>query len=239
MAYTLKNERGFALALIMALLPALIGAVLVSFAIVSFVQMDLKMKHICRTEGLQGQERVAPLLGALLALNPTATALRLELIQARLQAISRNPAAIAYLKTVEMKVRSFEIKQQQLIQQSNLLLRTANFTTYSKLWREKQYITGFLPLFQSNLQVFNSPAPRLAVRPDSPDSPPTYSPTKNFSNDQALAHRWQYQLSIIKPLKPFLNGSFKFEKNCVVTLRKEGLEWVSQIKKDKSSSKSL
>ncbi|MDG0815458.1 hypothetical protein [Bdellovibrio svalbardensis] len=234
----LKNEKGFALALMMALLPILIGLILVTFAIVSFVQIDLKLHQICRSESLKGQEAVAPLLKSLLALNPLALKLKLELIQAKAQAVSGNPAALARLAQVEAKVLKLITQQQQLIKQSNLLLLKAHTSNQIKLWNEKDQTLRTIPLFKSELQVLSSKVPTLAVRPDSIDRPPTYSPAENFSNRQALEQRWQYRLSITKPLQPFLTGNYVFEKSCAVTLKEENSKWFPQMKRDRSLSKS-
>ncbi len=229
----LKNNKGFAMALMTSLLPILVGAVLVTFAIVSFIQTDLKIHHICRAGGVKGQESVAPLLKTLLSLNPMALKLKLELFQARAQATSGNPAAIARLAEVEIRVLKFITRQQQLIRQSDLMLLKTHLNTQAKLWREQSLVQKFVPLFTGDLQVLQSKAPTLAVRPDSADSPPTYSPAENFATRQALEHKWQYRLTIVKPLQAFLSGSYFFEKSCAVTLKEENSKWLPQLKRDR------
>lgn len=230
----IKNNRGFAVALIMALLPLLVGAVLVTFAVVSFIQTDLKLRHVCRSEGIKGQEDVAPILKTLLALNPMALRLRLELVQARAHAASGHPVALARLAKVEMKISSLVTRQQQLLRQSNLLLLRSHASAQGKLWKEKNTVDNAVALFKGDLQVLHSTPPTLAVRPDAPLHPPTYSPAENFANKQALEQKWQYRLSIIKPLRAFLTGNYLFEKSCAVTLKEENSKWVPQMIRDRS-----
>lgn len=238
MVAILKNKNGFAMALMTAMLPLLLGAVLVSFTIISFIQVDLKLNYICRTEGLKGQESVAPLLTTLLALNPRAVQLKLELIQAKAHATSGNPAALAHLAQVEAKVLSLIARQQQLIRQSNILLVKAGTSAQIKLWQEKNQIARGVPLLSGSLEVLGSKSPSLAVRPDSVANPPTYSPVENFSAEQALEQKWQYRLSIVKPLQTFLTGDYVFTKSCAVTLKEEDTRWLPQIRRDKSLLKS-
>ncbi|HWU43775.1 MAG TPA: hypothetical protein VN132_10065 [Bdellovibrio sp.] len=240
----LANNKGFAVVMITALLPVLVGAVLVAWAIVAFIQIDLKMKFICRREGLHGQEQVAPLLTTLLAMNPAAYILRAELIEARIQAAAF-PATIPHLLRVETLVRNFEAKQQELIRQSNLLLLRSHLSIELQLSQERHYITRAIPLFTGDLTVHYTQAPRLAVRPDSPAHPPAYIPVDNFTEAQALVQRWQYRLRVIKILQPFLQGDFTFEKACAVTLKQEDSIWVPQVlqreketKRDRSLSRS-
>ncbi len=81
----LKNEEGFALSLMMALLPVLLAGFIFAYASFGFVRVDLAMKYQCRTDGQSGQRKTAPLLEKLLSLNPNAIKLRAEWGRAKTQ----------------------------------------------------------------------------------------------------------------------------------------------------------
>ena len=225
----LRNQAGFAMAIMTALLPVLLGAFLMTFSLIKIIQVDQKLKHICRLGGLKGQAQVAPNLKALLAINPLALKLQFELKQAKAQAAKGNAAAVAYLVKVEARVLAFKIKQQQLIRQSNLLLFTNHFATQFELKKEKQDIQNAFPLFEGNFRYQVGSAPKLAVLPDSSESPPTYRTTEDFKTQQALAHSWQYDFSVSRKWQPFLTGNFHFQKSCAVTLKNEATQWIPQI----------
>jgi hypothetical protein len=229
----LRNQAGFAMAIMTALLPVLLGAFLMTFSLIKIIQVDQKLKHICRFGGVKGQAQVAPNLKALLALNPLALKLQFELKQAKAQAAKGNAAAVAYLVQVEARVLAFKIKQQQLIRQSNILLYTNHLTTQFELKKEKYDIQNAFPLFEGSYRVQLGSSPNLAVVPDSSESPPTYSTKEDFKTQQALAHNWQYDFSVSKKWQPFLTGNFYFQKSCTVTLKNEATQWVPQIIKVK------
>lgn len=243
----MKNQQGFAAILILALLPALISGFFMVAAMLGFLQLDLAMKHSCRQEGLSTQERVLPHLKKLLSLNPKSIKLKTQwmIAQAQLAAAlaSGNPAGIAAAKSRLMQVKTMrqtlEIQQKQLIMQSNLQLHRGHAGTDMKLLsraRDLQHRIGFLKIRASLLR---ETPPRLAVRPDSSDIAPTYSPKPDFESHQALAHRWQYEILLPSPLSKFLKGNFSFEKACAVTLTKGSTQWKTQITKGKFSLKSV
>ena len=244
---TLKNRNGFAMAVVMALLPILLGAMFFAFSTISFVQADLKLKHVCRSEGIKGQEEVAPLLKELLGLNPKALKLKAREIQLKIQIAAAELAENHYqaiklgqeLVKVQEERRVLDEKQKQLIKQANISLRNSYQSAQRKLDYENKYLQSLDSLLKSSLQVKSSRIPELAVRPDYTDTAPTYSTTPQFDEEQSLVQQWQYSLAVVKPLQPFLQGDFKFQKSCAVTLKKESNQWVAKIRKDKSWSKWL
>lgn len=230
---SLQNNNGFAMIIIMALLPITIGGLFMTFSAISFIRTDQKMKYICRTTSMKGQYKVAPLLKTLIGMNPIAVRLQVELAAAQALSATGDPASIRHLMKVQEKIATFQLKQEQLIKQSNILLFSANAHTYSLLWNEKEYIKSSVPLFTGDLQVSFKKAPKLAVHPIGPYVPPTYSLDENFQEKQALAQHWLYSLSVLDHLHPFLGGTFKFDKSCSVTLREEEKKWVPLIIVDK------
>ncbi|AFY02898.1 hypothetical protein [Bdellovibrio bacteriovorus] len=243
----MRNQQGFAAILILALLPILVSGLFLVAAMMGFLQLDLAMKHTCRSEGLQGQEKVRPHLEKLLSLNSKAVKLKAQLISAQAKAKAAEAAGnIPVATAAELEVLRIEglrlaldAQQKQLIQQSNLQLQRSHSSTRTRLYRahrENQTRLNFLTI---KTQIENEPIPRLAVRPDFPDTAPTYSPEPDFEVRQALAQRWQYRIALRPPLSNFLKADFGFEKACAVTLTKGPLRWKTQITKGRYSLKSV
>ncbi|UXR64348.1 hypothetical protein EZJ49_14865 [Bdellovibrio bacteriovorus] len=241
------SEKGFAAILVVSLLPCLLAGLFLVAVLMSFMQTDLELKHHCRSGGLSGQASVRPLLMSLLALNPVATTLKIQetavLAKLAVAVSSGNVPAITTLKAQLAKIRQkrqeLDLRQKQLIQQSNLLLaRNHGSTAFDIRSRAQNLKTQFFFLNLS-LRVLHEEAPRLAVHPDSSDVAPTYSPEESFETRQALAHRWQYRLTPRGPLAYFLAGSFQFDKACAVTLTKDARGWKTLITKGKYSLKSV
>lgn len=240
----IRNEKGFALAMTMALLPFLIAGFFLAWASVGFVQQDLALKYACRSEGIAGQKKVAPNLAKLLKLNPDAKRLKEELVEIDREiefAIVHNQAALPGLSArrlvVEGKRLTLDIKQTKLIQESNRSLKSAHSLGRSEIQSNASSTsTSFINLKMGSI---SGKAPKLAVRPDYPDIAPTYSPTFDFANEQALAHEWQYTATIARPFSLFLPGQFNFKKACAVTLKKELTQWTPQIIKARFSLKSV
>lgn len=242
----LKNQKGFAAILILSLLPVFIGGSFLVFTVLGIMQTDLKLKHLCRQEGRKYQEKVLPRLESLLKLNPRSQKLKAErvrldrLIQA---AITRGDMASVTLlnaKRAAVVARQIELdlRQKQLINQSNLDLRRGHLNTTNLLAREAagSSVKTFLNL---RLRLSPLPAPRLAVRPDSADLAPTYSPVPEFESRQALAQEWHYDINVRWPLMQKSALSFNFSKACAVSLRKEPFKWKVVLSKARFSLKSV
>lgn len=240
----LKNEKGFAVAMIMALLPVFIVGLIVMFSVVNATQTDLAVKHMCRKEGLSAQKRVAPLLSTLLNLNPLAQSLKMQLLAAEaalaVAVAQQNWFAAATqskkISEIKQKRKELDIRQKQIIEQSNLILERNHSNTKIRLRQTLQARSNVL----MNLKIrdFKGKAPQLAVRPDSSDTAPTYSPKEEFEQKQSLAHEWQYRLSVRRPFSIFVSNEFDFKKSCSVTLVKEISKWQPTVSKGKFSWKS-
>lgn len=239
-----NDKKGFALILMLALLPLLTAGLLMIFAMMGFMQTDLALKHACRSGGLQGQRTIKPLLGSLLALNPLAQTLRLQKIKAQQELIlATNPpallAATAKLGRIQQKQKELDMRQKQLIRQSNMLLDRSHSGTRRQILKEAQQSSSRLFFLETKRHLEFSLAPKLAVRPDSSDLAPTYSPVDDFESEQALAHRWQYKIALRPPFRNLLPAVFHFDKACAVTLTKESSEWKVKITKGRFSLKSV
>lgn len=240
------NRKGFALAIILGLLPVLLGGFFAASVSIAIIQTDLRFKHICRSDGIRTQEKVSHHLHRLMSLNPRAAQLRLQLQSARLALATamaaQNPVAAAkILKQIAhltKKQASLDVRQKQLISESNREL----ILSYRRV-RDRLNANGLQSLKNFpglSLHFKNRPGhpPRLAVEPDSPDVAPLYRTPDRFEERQALAHRWHFQLSIRPPLSGYIGTQFRFEKSCSVSLSQKGMIWVTKIIKDKSLSKS-
>jgi hypothetical protein len=241
----LKNKKGFAMILILALLPVLVGGMLAVLFVINFIQLNAHHQYLCRSNHLKTQGQVIPLLESLLKLNPLSRKLRIELLaaEAHLAAVTASaplliPAAEARLLKVQMQRAALDQQQKQLINMSNRWLYIGHAQTQMQLRSEIQKDLRLLkPFIQSSFTMDNSSAPKLAVHPDFPDTAPTYSPDENIADTQALAHRWHYNLEIAGFLQSFLQGKQQYNKECAVTVAQQGSKWVAQIHKVKSWSK--
>lgn len=238
----LHNNKGYALALMAALLPVLMGLLFLGAAVMITLKVNQQYLYTCRTEGVRGQRLVGPHLKVLLSLNPVSVALRTK----KYLAMGKMAAALAAQNYVALakatteynaaleNLRKLDIQQKQLIQQSNLLLRTAHQKTQIKL-RQDGSANKTLGILESTFSVDFREPPKLAVHPDDTDIAPTYSLEKDFENKQALVQKWQYTLRVVRPLRRLLSGIFHFEKSCAITLKEENKSWQPKVKKDKSS----
>lgn len=241
----ITNQKGFALAICLALLPCLIAGLLLTFSSLGFMQNDLALKYQCRSEGLAGQKKVAPLLTKLLALNTFAKMLKAQYLHAKIELglaiLSKNALAIRRavekIRKITEKRETLDKQQKQLINQSNLTLRLNHAKTAGLIRKTGSQISNIL--LKTEFIGTPSPFPTLAVRPDSADIAPTYNPVADFEIRQALAHEWQYRTQVRSPFSNFIKGTFLFKKACAVTLTKDNSKWIPKITKGKFSLKSL
>lgn len=240
----MKNNSGFALAVVMALLPLALAALFAGYALVSFIQTDLALKHGCRLHGNQGQEKVAPLLKDLLKLNTRSKSLKAKYVTAEkhlaIALVSSNYPAIAAARVELARLRVLRLV---LEAEQRVLIGRAQAQMTEKYYAGKKQIYKNKPSnnFLTRVIVRQSPGapPLFAVRPDSTDLAPTYSLKPLFAEAQALAHEWQFEIELNKPFRNFIPGHFSFKKSCAVTLEQKGNKWIPQITKGKFSLKSV
>lgn len=240
----IQNQKGFALVMTMALLPLMIAGFFLVWGAIGFFQQDLAIKHACRQEGITGQNKTGPLLQKLLATNPEAKKLKIQLEEVDREiafARTSNQAALAGLmikrSVIQLKRVALDLKQKRLIQESNRELSRAHHRGRAEIRGRLQDTSSFFIAIQ--LKNLKGKPPRLAVRPDYSDIAPTYSPVPDFSHQQALAHEWHYTASVGAPFSNFLPGKFEFKKACAVTLQEDLSKWLPQIIKDNYSWRSV
>ncbi|WP_413585324.1 hypothetical protein [Bdellovibrio sp. HCB274] len=233
------NQNGFALAIMVPLLPVILAFGIMSYAALGFMQIDQKFTHACRSGALTGQEKAGKQIEALLKLNPKAQKLIQSLKQTEqaLLAAAGNPvataAAAARIALITAAQSVLRVRQEQIILQGNLALQLAQQKTASRLRQVRAEMNSYDSLFTSQTMTSSSLAPRLAVTPDGPDIAPTYRTLPDIENRQALVQSWQYQLRTPRHLRGFLNGDFSFKKSCSVTVTAKGNSWMPKIQRDR------
>ncbi|MEK2688938.1 hypothetical protein [Bdellovibrio sp. GT3] len=233
-----QNQNGFALAIMVPLLPVILGFSLMSYAAIGFMQIDQKFKHTCRSGGLAGQEKASKQIEALLKLNPKAANLIRDLRQAeRALKVAKNPAVQAAILVrigiIQAAQHVLSIRQKQIILQGNLALQSANQSTSSRLRKVGTELRDYDSIFTSKFLSHPRAAPRLSVSPDGPDIAPIYRTDPDIETRQALVQSWQYDLSMPLNLRGFISGSFKFKKSCSVTVTAKGQSWIPKIHRDR------
>lgn len=246
MKQSLRNQKGFALTIILALLPVLIGGMLVVLFAMNYMKMNARHLYLCRSAHLEDQKQVAALLQQLLDLNPKAKDLREKrrLAEEALDAAmsSGQPYAIAVAqagKTLVIGMQTvLDLQQRQLIGNSNRLLYQGHSSMQQQLRQTiKKDLASLKPFIKSSFELKSNSPPQLAVRPDKPDLAPVYNTYPDIEERQALAHQWQYSLDVAGFLETFLHGKQSFEKNCAVTVAKQGKKWNAKIHRVRSWSK--
>ena len=180
----IQNQKGFALATCLALLPVLGAALIASYFVAGSMHLDLSSKQICRKNGIEAQKQVRPLLTLLMGLNPLAKALKAEywMANARVIACAGHPClapAIAYRQRVLNRRQNLDIRQKQIIQQANTLLRIQHGRTKWQL--QAHFLQNRFLLFRLQQTRVSGHAPQLAVRPVDTGPAPTYRTKELFT----------------------------------------------------------
>ncbi|MNJ99850.1 hypothetical protein D3C87_176310 [compost metagenome] len=244
MDFRIQSQKGFSAVLILTLLPALLAFFFLVHLGIGFIQFELRLNHVCRQTHINTQNKVGVYLKKLLELNPKALKLRQAEALAQKAVLAAvgtpaYPAAQARLLQVQLQRQMLAQQQQELLRISNQTLIIGFERSRKGLHREQQSFTPSLrPLLSTQFALIPGKAPRLAVRPDFPDTAPAYFPENDFEEQQALVQKWQYNVKVSPLFKFFLDGQFKFEKDCAVTLSQEALSWTAKIHKVRSSPKS-
>ena len=235
------DQRGFALAIMVPLLPVLLALGLGSYAVITFLQIEQRFSYICRSGNLIGQEKAAKQIDALLKLNQKATQLIIKERNAKAELVaaemSMNPFAIGKAAAKHLKIQGeqevLNLRQKAIIQQGNMALIFAQQKTSRELGLMTTELTNYRSLFDTSAKIFPGSAPPLAVSPEGTDIAPTYRTDADIETQQKLAHRWQYRLRVSPHLQSFITGNFFFEKSCAVSVTQKGSSWVPKILRDK------
>jgi hypothetical protein len=234
----IPDKKGFAMAMMIPLLPVILAAGFASYAVMSFLQIEQRFLYTCRSGGMGGQEKAGKQIEALLKLNTKAR----KLIQQEQQALEKiaattgtpaQAAAIIEHTAIQAQQGILKLRQQQIIMQGNLSLQMAQQSTARKLGLLTSDITNYKSLFETGARIETRAAPRLAVSPEGADIAPTYRTDPDIEQSQAMVHQWQYQLRVQKYLQSFISGNFRFKQSCAVTVTEKGSSWTPKILRDK------
>lgn len=237
----MKNK-GFITASMITFLPVCLAFLWGTFTATGLMQYELRLSHICRSSLLQTQNKVAPLLTRLLALNPLARKLKIQHERAEKAlkmaiSVGHGPAiAAAQLKVNLLRLRRLELE----LQQKELLARSSremqigyerSGLELQRAARAGQKATSALLEIQFHLTK-QRPVVKLAVRPEYSDLAPPYELESPFPNRQSMEHLWQYRARLKGPMP----GHFEFHKGCSVTLYQEREKWHAGLHQGKSTS---
>lgn len=235
----LRNEEGFALVLFLGLLPIIISAMLILLFSQYLVKNWMESMHICRTELLATQKRTSLPLRSLMALNPQVKLLRIAMIQAQAE-LAAALASQNYGWAANVQKRILQIQKQQrliamtqktLIATADALMIAGPMQTLQKLISQDLRNRSRLPdFFKFRIQQITPNHQRLAVRPDSSDSPPVYELKENFRRQQALNISWISVFSTTErgPLK-WITNTHKKKDSCEASLEAEGQQSFHEI----------
>ncbi|WP_413558682.1 hypothetical protein [Bdellovibrio sp. HCB209] len=232
------NNRGFALAIMIPLLPVLLGMAFAGYGVLSLIQIEQRFLFTCRSDGILGQEKAGKQIDALLKLNAKATQLKIQKTAAKLKVLATmgtpaNFAAVKRLQSIQSQQQTLDTKQKQIISEGNRHLQEAQITTSRNIRKMAGDLKLYNSLFKAQYQTQGGATPRLAVIPDSTDIAPTYRTAPDIEERQSLVQKWQYRLSVQDHLHSFTAGSFKFEKSCSVSVTERNHSWVPKILRDK------
>lgn len=225
-----KRQNGFILIGLVALTPlflAALTAIALTLVLTHQIESDRKT---CRQGLAEGLENGAPFIQKLMALNPQAQALRIQVIitKAKLATAlaTKNLTAIAlYTRQLQILKKTQKLLHQNqliLLQTGNQVLRTAQLNTWRRLQLKKTSIHSRAanpPLLKS-----------FAVHPDDPDMAPTWSLDKNFSLAQKVKQTWLLTYQLKGPLSHFMQTAGRMEDSCEITLSHK---WRAQIAEGK------
>lgn len=223
----------------LSMIPIVLALLTSVFVLIAFTEDRSVAQNSCRRELLRGLGQVSPLLQSVLSLNPEALSLRQQHAAAvkRLQAAmaTGQPKAIALAKAwlTKIKLRQSWLDQRQrhlLSQARGLMLQTQRRAELSL----RRNTHGFL-----KIEKIESRRVRVALRPDRPGLAPVYVMPSDFSDQQALALRWQSHFRVSGVGKAFLPTRGHVAQVCAATLETKEFSWFPRLIEDRFWSKAF
>jgi hypothetical protein len=230
----MKDERGFALILFVALLPLMLAGGACLFMMMGLLEDRFSRQNMCRRHLLTGLEKSGITMKEVLALNPTARSLRIQIAATNLAlaaaiASGNQPAATVAAKRLRIlrgQQKMLDLRQRALLLKARSELSTAQLLAFGAL---RSTSGGFVQI----TATFPQPV-RAALRPNLSGPGPVYVLEKGFERKQALVQKWQSRFQLHGPLANFLNARGRFEEKCAATLIPEGLRWRARLAEDRS-----
>lgn len=229
----MKHDRGFALVLLLALLPALLSGFAALLLTLGLVQTRSKLRNSCRRTLLGGLESAGRELKTLIDLNTPAQELRTS-ISVTKAAISAASAAgqVEVAAALEVKLRSLQVQQILLdLRQRSLVVAAQTAITAA----QSKALAGVAG--DGNSVVTARPRGFSAVRPAvhrvGSGPAPDYALDSSFSDAQKLEQQWQSDFALPGALGKFLNVTGHLEETCAATLQPGDGPWRARLAEDK------
>jgi len=232
---SLKNQRGFAQAFFISLLPILLAGFLVILFSQFFLKNWMQSLHTCRVELLTSQQKTKRHLKQLMDLNTLAKSLRLALMAARARlavaTASQNWPMVAEatraIIQIEAKRKQLGLLQKSLILQANFEMAKGVESVARKIRQQSQHLQNKLPKFLAFRIHSIRPQPSLlAVQPDRPDTAPVYELQTQFKDRQALHVSWISEFQTRKEERyQWLLNHHKKQDGCSASLEPKGKDF--------------
>lgn len=238
------NDRGSVSLAVLILTPLILASLALLAASYLLIKNDGDLRHLCRVQLLDSQERVRVILKNLMSLNKEARLLRRKRqIAERAVAMAPSPGektlALAALELVVIEQATLAARQQTLIlrgrHESNIAPRATRHAIERTLRRARWVQSDSREAlgFRSDLSVGS-----FDVVADPPGSPtPDYNPSPRFSEHQRMRVVWSFQISGLLPkwIQMLLKEPrLKFQANCSASLEGKGDKWQPKLTVDKS-----
>lgn len=239
----LNSQKGFATALLLVALPALLAG-LMFFVFSGFLVKNwMQSLHTCRSELMRTQELASQDLNALMKLNPLAKTLRLRLklayikLAAAIAHYNWGMAAQARLEIAQIQAqqRQLDLTQKALIQMANVKMAMGLYKAYQSLRMQNQINQTRIPWFFSFRIDPRPPSPvLLAVKPDIPEVAPVYELKNPFSRSQALSLSWISSFASGKGDKMlWIQNRHSKKDYCSVSLEEKGSSFAVKMIADR------
>jgi hypothetical protein len=240
----MKSQKGFAIILLISILPLVLAGGLFFFSAFGFLKSDLSTLNICRAKQLEIQSKAGKNLGKLLKLNPRALSLRLAQVHAERALVAAIelglPAAIAAaeatLLKIQMQRQALDFRQKTLIQTANSWLAFGGVDLQRDLVREWNFHSSPIKSWiRGALQMGPAKVPKLAVQADLAEVAPVYETLPQFEDAQTWDQTWNLEFKTVSWAQKFLNFNGRFQRSCTTSLYPNPNQWIAQLKKGKSS----
>jgi hypothetical protein len=247
MRLIIRNQNGFVLALMVALLPLFVSLCMGLFFLKAWLSPQEQVLHLCRSGLLHTFEKTGAELQNLFQMNRQVLTLRSsrQKIEAELETamVSGNPGLIAL---AEAQLSSVILEQQLLMAQQKEKLWTlhqemqigkrqtesgieaAFLKTHNAYEKHFAYAGFLLPTSEVALAIHALPSPDTG--------PPIYEPDPDFSEKQRAHVHWKSSMrSSEKGRELWFSGSYQKQGGCAVSLQIQGQKIIPVISEAKSS----
>lgn len=224
-----NNQNGFALTLLVSLLPILLCSTLGIFYFSAWLHPNERVLQICREGLLNTQHETIKRIDSLVELNKTVLILRKSRLAAETSYNSALASGIPVAILASKLVLEAVIAAQKIIYGRQLvLIFEGNRSLFNGLIETKKRIQAAFDKTKQDQKIFNqfdghlnfSLPPPLAVRKiESPDDgPPTYEIENEIMSKQALHVSWKLSEQLLKGLSKWNSQKLEKKSSCTTSL---------------------